>query len=326
MKDVAREAGVSLGTVSNVFNGAAVGREYRQRVEEAALRLGYTVNSYARGLRTEKTNTFAVIFPDLENIFFTRFANAICRELTRQHCRMMLVTTEYDPQAEVECIRMLRQSMVDGIIGLTYSANRLDVEGMPYVSIDRVISPSVPCVTSDNYGGGALAARTLLSLGCSRLLFLRLGSPIIGETDKRGSGFAAECVIRNADCTLKRFNDEEGMDRVLSFLDENIRDGRLAWDGVFCSTDLLVHHVVRHLARRGVRVPQDVQIIGYDGTRAFFSGEYTCSTIVQPVQQMAETCVDILTHWNQARPALIALPVRYQPGGTTKDQVIPDGQ
>ena len=141
MKDVAREAGVSLGTVSNVFNGAHVGREYRQRVEEAARRLGYAVNSYARGLRADRTNTVAVILPGLEHMFFARLATALCRELTLRGYRMQFVTTEYSPEAESACIQAVRQNMVDGIIGLTYSTGMPDVEGIPYVSIDRVISP-----------------------------------------------------------------------------------------------------------------------------------------------------------------------------------------
>ena len=327
MKDVAREAGVALGTVSNVFNGLPVGREYKQKVEEAALRLGYTVNSYARGLRAEKTNTVAVILPNLINAFYAQMANAICRELTRLHYRMVLATTEYDPLAESRCIQMLRQNMVEGIIGLTYSTNPIDVEGMPYVSIDRIISPSIPCVTSDNYGGGTLAAEKLISLGCKKLLFLRHGSVILGETDKRGGGFAAACSFQKVEFTLKRFNDVDGMDKLLQFLDDHTEAGHLAFDGIFCSTDLLLYEVQRHLKKRGIRVPEDVQMIGYDGIRIFFTEEYTCSTIVQPVTQIAESAVSILMNWSQSTPsALISLPVRYEPGGTTKEQVTDLGQ
>ncbi|MBQ6562466.1 MAG: LacI family DNA-binding transcriptional regulator [Clostridiales bacterium] len=327
MKDVAREAGVALGTVSNVFNGAPVGSEYRRRVEEAALRLGYSVNSYARGLRADRTNTIAVILPTLQNSFFASLANAICLELTRNGLRMLLSTTEYDLEAESACIQMLRQNRVDGIIGLTYSETKVDMAGMPYVSIDRVISPSIPCVTSDNYGGGALAARKLLELGCRKLLYLRTGSTVIGETNKRGGGFAAECSMQDVDFTLKSFNDEYGMEPIVQYLDSHLHDGRLDFDGIFCSTDMLLDQVARFLRQRSVRIPDDVQMIGFDGIRRFFKGDYICSTIVQPVELMAETCVDLVSNWNQSRlSALISLPVTYAPGGTTREQVLPDGQ
>jgi LacI family transcriptional regulator len=201
------------------------------------------------------------------------------------------------------------------------------VEGIPYVSIDRVISPSIPCVSSDNYGGGVLAAQTLLELGCRRLLFLRIGSHIMGETDKRGSGFLAECANQNVECTVRRFLDEDGPDQVVRLLDEQFLSGPPAYDGVFCSTDMLAVSVVRYLSRRGVRVPEDVQVIGYDGTREFFSGRYVCSTIVQPVQQMAETSVEIVTRWSEAgTPALISIPGFFVPGGTTRDGGTANGQ
>lgn len=328
MKDVAREAGVALGTVSNVFNNVPVGREYKVRVLEAAERLGYSVNSYARGLRAEKTNTVAVILPGLAHMYFSRLADFICQALNSRGYRMLLATTEYDSQAEIRCIQMLRQNMVDGIIGLTYSTVQMEVEGMPYVSIDRIISPTVPCVSSDNYGGGVLAAEKLISLGCRRLLFLRHGSALTGETDKRGGGFASACGQHGVDFTMKRFNDEEGLEPMFRFLKENTdAEGRLAYDGIFCSTDLLLHQVETFLRRRGIRVPEDVQMIGFDGTRLFHSEEYVCSTIVQPVKQIAETAVELLLDRRQTQhSALVCLPVYYAAGGTTKEEAVTGGQ
>ena len=80
MKDVAREAGVALGTVSKVFNGIAVGKAYRDRVEAAAAQLGYSVDNYARGLRSGRTSTVALIVPGLEHSFFSSLANAVSTE------------------------------------------------------------------------------------------------------------------------------------------------------------------------------------------------------------------------------------------------------
>lgn len=320
MKDVAREAGVSLGTVSNVFNNIPVGQEYQQKVQEAADRLGYTVNSYARGLRTDRTNTVAVVLPGMQNMFFAALADSLCQELRLRNCRMYLSTTQYDPDAEARCVRMLKQNMVDGIIGLTYTTNRLDLKGIPYVSIDRVISPDIPCVTSDNYSGGTLAADRLISLGCKNLLFLRIGSPIVGETDKRGIGFSVQSALRGVPCESARFNDEDGMETIFRFLDAHISEGKLSFDGIFCSTDHLLCLVRTHLHSRGIRVPEDVQMIGYDGTRVFFDQGYVCSSIVQPVPRIAEAAVDILLNQEAAHAsALICLPVFYAAGGTTRE-------
>ena len=321
MKDVAREAGVALGTVSKVFNGIPVGKSYRERVEAAADRLGYRVNNYARGLRASKTNCVALILPSTDHMFFALLADYICDALTKRDHRMMLAITRDDPQAEARCIQMVRQNKVDGIIGLTYSADLEVRDDMPYVSIDRFISPGIPCVSSDNFSGGSMAAERLYQLGCRRLLFLRTGSHVSGEADKRGAGFITWCQQNQADFEAMRFDDRDGLEPVNRYLAEHFGQGRVDFDGIFCSTDLLAYRVRKTLASLGVRVPEDVQIIGFDGIRSFNSeGELFCSTIVQPVKQMAETAVNVLLSEDHSNaPALICLPVRYAAGGTTRE-------
>lgn len=321
MKDVAREAGVALGTVSKVFNNIPVGDAYRQKVEDAARKLGYHVNSYARGLRADRTNTVALILPSTDHMFFAMLADHICDALTKRDYRMVLAITRDDPRAEVRCIQMVRQNKVDGIIGLTYSAD-LDVgDDLPYVSIDRFISPSIPCVSSDNFSGGGMAAEKLRQLGCNHLLFLRIGSRVPGEADKRGAGFASWCTMNGVPYETRHFDDADGLDPVYAYLDEQIIDGRFSFDGVFCSTDLLAYRVRKHLESRGVRVPEDVQMIGFDGIRGFNAeGDLFCSTIVQPIQQIAETAVYILLNEDRSQlPGLICLPVSYAAGGTTRE-------
>lgn len=321
MKDVAREAGVALGTVSKVFNDIPVGDSYKQKVEAAAKKLGYRVNSYARGLRAEKTNTVALILPSLDHMFFAMLADAVCDALTRRNARMLLAITKSDPDTEAKCIEMVRQNKVDGIIGLTYSADLNVGSDLPYVSIDRYVAPDVPCVSSDNFSGGSLAAEKLVSLGCQRLLFLRTGSEVPGEADKRGAGFGAYCQMNGIRYSTQHFNDKNGIDPVYQYLDEHFSNGQPEFDGIFCSTDMLCDRVRKHLSGLGVSVPKDVQMIGFDGIRTFNSeGDLFCSTIVQPVVQMAETAVYVLLDEDRSRlPALICLPVTYMPGGTTRE-------
>lgn len=321
MKDVAREAGVALGTVSKVFNGIPVGKSYREKVEAAADRLGYSVNSYARGLRANKTNCVALILPSTDHMFFALLADHICDALTKRDYRMVLAITRDDPSAEARCIQMVRQNKVDGIIGLTYSADLEVGSDLPYVSIDRLISPGIPCVSSDNFSGGSMAAEKLHQLGCHRLLFLRTGSHVSGEADKRGAGFVAWCQAHDIPFEARRFDDLDGLDPVYEFLSEHYGQGHADFDGIFCSTDLLAYRVQKHLMKLDVRVPEDVQMIGFDGIRCFNSeGDLYCSTIVQPIQQIAETAVNILLSEDHSNaPALICLPVRYAAGGTTRE-------
>lgn len=325
MKDVAREAGVALGTVSKVFNNLPVGEDYRRRVEEASRRLGYQVNSYARGLKTNRTCSVALILPDITTPFFGELAQNICSVLAARGYRTILSLTAYDPEAERQCIQMVRQNKVDGIIGLTYNpALEIDPR-LPFVSIDRYFSPNVPCVASDNYGGGQLAAETLLALGCERPLFLRIGSKVPGESDKRGEGFESVFRQRGMACASLRLNDEDGLDPFRDFLAGNMDGKRLAFDGIFCVNDALTVRIRGFLETLGLRVPEDVQMIGFDGLRQFVTGEPYCSTIVQPISRLAETSVDLLLREDRSNlPSLVCLPVTYAPGGTTREAQ--DGQ
>lgn len=319
MKDVAQEAGVALGTVSKVFNGLPVGEEYRARVEDAAKRLGYQVNQYARGLRAGKTFTVALIVPGLDHPFFATLAQHICVALAQRDHRMLVYVTASRPDMERSCLNMVRQNKVDGIIGLTYNPLELD-EDLPFVSIDRSIAPNVPCVASDNFGGGRLAAEKLVGLGCRRLAFLRTGSASPSETDRRGDGFEATCQARGVPCDSLRLTDGEDMELFRAFLRDHMTDGRLSIDGIFCSTDLLAWRIRCMLRELDVRVPEDVQIIGFDGIRRFGGEELYCSTIVQPIQKLAETAVDLLLTKDRSNtPALVFLPVTYAPGGTTRE-------
>lgn len=319
IRDVAREAGVSLGTVSKVINGLPVGKEYKVKVEKAVERMGYEVNEYARGLRAGKTYTVALILPMLNHPFFAALAQEICMALAQRDHRMLVYVTASKPDLEQRCINMVRQNKVDGIIGLTYNPLELD-EDLPFVSIDRSIASNIPCVAADNYGGGRIAAETLIGLGCRHLAFLRTGSASPSETDRRGDGFESTCRMRNISCHSLRLSDGDDWEQFRDFFRSHMTDGKLDIDGVFCSTDLLAWRIRKMLGELGVRVPEDVQLIGFDGIRRFGGEELYCSTIVQPVQKMAETAVDLLLAKDRSNaPALVLLPVSYAPGGTTKE-------
>lgn len=325
MKDVAREAGVALGTVSKVINGIPVGDSYRIKVEQAAHKLGYQVNQYARGLKTNKTYTVAVILPSVDHPFFSALAQHLCKVLTLRGYRMLLYLSDYDQRAEQECIRTIRQQKADGIIGLTYNPDLEIGDDIPFVTIDRCFGKNVPCVSSDNYGGGRIAAEKLMELGCKHLAFLRTGSLEHSEVDKRGDGFESACRSRRKKCEICWLNDGEDITLFKEFfLQHTDENGKLAIDGIGCSTDLVAWQVKGILTELGHRVPEDVQIIGYDGLRMFSTEDPFCSSIAQPVQEIAETCVRFLLDTDRVHlPSLVCLPVSYVPGGTTKEPFSP---
>ena len=321
MKDVAREAGVSLGTVSKVMNGIPVGEEYRIKVEDAAERLGYQVNAYARGLKTNKTNMVAVILPNVIHPFFGALAQYCNDYLRARGYNMLLATTSYDAEAEKKCIAMVKQNKVDGIICLSYNADLEIDDDLPFVSIDRYYNAKVPCIASDNFGGGQLAAQKLYEFGCRKLLCLRDSSKIPGEADKRNLGFASYCQLHNIDHEVFLVYESHHFQEFYDYLDQHITNGRLEFDGIFCGTDHLAYRISKYLISKGIRIPEDVQLIGFDGLRKFGFSTFYVSTIVQPVKEIAQICVNTVLSEQQDRISpLMYLPVSFEEGGTTRKQ------
>ena len=320
MKDVAREAGVALGTVSKVFNGIAVGEDYKKRVLKASKKLNYQVNTYARGLKTNQTRNIALLLPTLRHPFFSALADEIIASLTRRNYHVILMITGYDAEAEQKSLTMVRQNKVDGIIGLTYHPNLEIDEDMPFVTIDRHFNASVPCVSSDNFGGGEMAANKLIELGCKKLLFMRFGSDVYGEVNKREAGFESVCKLQNIEHDSIILSDMGTEAPFYEYLKKHMKGGKLDFDGIFCNSDQLASHLMEFFKGEGIRVPEDLQIIGYDGIKDYFTGHFTCSTIVQPITDMAEAAVEmVLNKDNTTQPALVSLPVHYVSGGTTRE-------
>ena len=140
------------------------------------------------------------------------------------------------------------------------------------------------------------------------------------EVEKRGTGFTSACERLHIQYEKIILRDTDADNLFFSFLQDHIHNGKLDYDGIFCNTDSLALRVIRFLGEQNVRVPQNVQIIGYDGLREYATGRYPCSTIVQPISQMAETAVRLLLFADDSlSPGNVCLPVHYAYGGTTKE-------
>ena len=174
MSDVAREAGVALGTVSKVINGQPVGEAYRLKVEAAVKKLDYQVNPSAKALKSNRSGFIALIIPDTTTPFFALLTQYVNLALEKRGYKMILCFTGRDANREQAFIRMVRRNQADGIIALTYTPDLEIPAGIPFVTIDRFFSVDVPCIASDNFGGGRLAAQKLAELGCAGLPAHRL--------------------------------------------------------------------------------------------------------------------------------------------------------
>lgn len=326
MKDVAKEAGVALGTVSKVINGIPVSEEYRKRVENAIEKMHYEVNTYARGLKTQKSSLIAFIVPNTVNPFFAAFTDYIEGALYKRGLKLLLCCADGIPEKEIAYLNMATQNKVDGIIALTYSDIGNDIApGIPIVVFDRFFENRIiPRIASDNFAGGCLAIEKLLELGCTHPVYIRFHSVFPGESDKRKDGYLYACEKHNIEPDYLDLVDQDGKEELLEhFLKEHKNtDGTLTFDGVFAHTDYHAYMFMKLLRREGYRVPEDVQIIGFDGIHPFGNddGELFVSSICQPIKQLAEKCVEILLSEDLSMvPSLTLLPVAYQYGGSTID-------
>lgn len=328
IKDVAKRAGVSVGTVSKVLNGVYVRDANRLKVEEAISQLNYQVNTYARGMKAQFTNTVALILPDLVNPFFALLTNYVEQELFRKNYRMVLCLSSGSFEKEQGYFAAARQNKIDGIIGLTYSdeAEKYVSDDMPLVSIDRYYEAHIPCVTSDNYQGGVIAARHFYRTGCHQVAYFRTGAKTAGSTLERDRGFLETSRELGMECVHMDFGEEPGAetaDQIFQYLREYQANTSRVVEGIFFSSDDLAVMTVEKLRREGIRIPEDVQIIGYDGLTVLNRGPLYVSSIRQPIQEMARCCVEQVMRVIHREPAqmLTVLPVEFAEGGTTRPQM-----
>lgn len=325
MKDVAKEAGVALGTVSKVINGIPVGETYRIKVEAAIQKLNYQVNTYARGLKTSKTQTITLIIPSIINQpFFSSLAYEIEQQVYKRDHKLILCCSNGIPEKELEYLLLASQSKTDGIIALTYSDISSQVpENIPLIAFDRQFeNHNIPRIASDNFAGGILATQKLLDFGCKMPVFIGFRSTFPGEADKRFDGYLDVCKKHNIPPKyLYAWNTENCHDSIYNFIKEheNAKEHVLDFDGIFANTDYHAYIAIHILKKLGYSVPTDVQVIGFDGIKKFYpENEYVVSTICQPLPELAKRCVDmILDEDRDSLPTLTLLPVTYEYGGTT---------
>ena len=277
-------------------------------------------------LKTAKTQTITLIIPSLLLPFYASFAYEVEQQAYAHGRKLILCCSNGIPEKEVDYLLLASQSKTDGIIALTYSdiSNQVP-EGIPLIVFDRYFEKhNIPRIASDNYNGAILAVEKLLEFGCKSPVFIGFHSDFPGEADRRYDGYLAACEKYDITPFLLYESDHlDCHDTIYNFIKahENPSSHTLDFDGIFANTDYhacIAAHILKTL---GYFVPDDVQIIGFDGTKKFFpSDEYVVSTICQPLPQLAKKCVSmILDEENQPLPTLTLLPVTYAYGGTTKD-------
>lgn len=296
IRDVAKMAGVSPATVSRVMNGTAkVAEEKRRRVQEAIEKTGFKPNAVARTLFTGESRIFGMIVPNIENPFFSELAKVIEETAYNNGYSLTLCSSGNDKQKEKNNIDMLTSMSADGIILLTSSEGileEIDKTDIPIIVLDRLVSHKneIAAVHSDNYQGGRLAAQHLIDCGCEEIVCIR-GPQDLSSARGRFQGF--EDVMkehgREVHFIDSTYNYEDG----LAAGDELIERFPQA-DGVFCANDMNALGVYKILNWNGKRVPDDIQMVGFDNILLSQRMSPELTTIEQNKKVLGESVVKLL--------------------------------
>ena len=318
MKDVAKLAGVGVGTVSRVINkNESVKESTRLKVEKAIKELNYTPNEIARTLKISQSKTIALILPTIWHPFFSELAYYTEENVSKRGFKMILCNSSSKKEKEIEYLDMLKQNKVDGIIAITYNdIDRYVSSNLPIVSIDRHFSEGVAYVTSDNYNGGKLAVNKLIENGCKKIAFMGTHNERNTDVDNRRKGFEEESIAKNIEYKIfDEIETEQDLeDKMEKFLRQNINI-----DGIFTINDFFGLRVIKILETLNKLILKEIKFIGYDGVKMSYEQDFIMSTIRQPVEQMAKEAVEMLFKMIEGdyTSKKVKLPVYYIKGDTT---------
>ncbi len=271
MKDIARELGVSVVTVSKVIrNHSDIGEETRQRVLKRVKELNYQPNPAARALVTGKNYTAGLIVPDLVHPFFAEVATGLSNTLRRKSYSLLISSSQGDPELERQEIKRLLSRRLDAMViastqWTVESFRRIEEQKVPYILLDRAfLGMPANFVGVDDVKMGRMATEHLIAVGCRRIAHIRglATSTAVGRLEGYNQALAKHDLIspqgyvvtgRSADVDSWS-TGHEAMKKLLAL--EPVPDG------VFCYNDPIAIGVIDAILEAGWRVPQDIAVIG----------------------------------------------------------------
>lgn len=307
MQDVARHAGVSVMTVSNVINERAhVRSATRDRVQASIAELGYHVNATARSLRQGRSKVIGLAVPEIDRPYFGHLAALIIDRAALEGYEIVVEQTGAGREGELGALMHSRLRSYDGLImsvvGLADADARFLRTDVPVLLLgERDYSQSVDQVHMDNGRGGGLAAEHLIARGARQLAMIG-GSVEPSRTPDaarlRADAYVAVAAAKGVPIAPSRIVDtpytfDGGYRATMALLDAS--DQTAALDGIFCATDLVAIGAIRALRDRGLRVPEDVLVVGFDNVplAAFLVPSLT--SVAPDHEGMADAAVSLLT-------------------------------
>ncbi|MBB6448130.1 LacI family transcriptional regulator [Geomicrobium halophilum] len=326
--DVAEEASVSMATVSRVVNGNPnVKPATRKKVLDAIERLEYRPNAVARGLASKKTTTVGVIIPDISSIFFSELARGIEDIATMYNYNIILCNSDKNKDKEIHLLNTLLEKQVDGILFLGGEITEEHAEHLRRSSVPVVLAATFheegefPAINIDYAQAAFDAVDHLLKKDHKHVGMLTgtLEDPVNGYQKFKGYKEALENNNVAFDESLVAVCDytyDSAIESLEGLLQSNNKP-----TAIFSATDEMALGAIHGLQDRGIRVPEDVEVIGFDNTRLATMVRPTLTTVVQPMYDIGAVSMRLLTKYmdnEDIDEQNVVLPHRIAYRNTTK--------
>lgn len=301
IKDIARETGFSISTISRVLNNKkeGVSIESRKKIMEVVEAMNYQPNQFARGLITKKSNMLGLIVPNILNPFFPEICRGIEDKASQLGYSLIICNSDDQPKKEENYLKLLKEKQVDGI--LLASLNDLTKQNedylltsqIPYILVDRDNEHHAPAgVYFDNFKGGFLAGQHLIEQGHKRIACMT-GPPNILSSKRRLKGFLAameefRVPVAESHILAGNYHMEEAYSLAKSFLQKN------EVTAIFTSNDLMACGVYQAAYELGISIPKDLSVIGFDNISFGEILNPKLSTIRQDTYEMGAESVNLI--------------------------------
>lgn len=292
IKDVAKKANVSVATVSRVINQKGyVNEETRLLVETAIKDLNYIPNELARSLFNKHSKLIGVLVPHFDTQFYAELIEGIENQAMKLGYKIMLSNTQDDAKREKDYIHIYSQYNIDGIIVASnaHNVDQLIKSDLPIVTVDHILSENIPSITSNNILGGIIAAQKLISGGSRYILELR-GPSFLLTVSERSLGFR-QVLVQNNIPYISYDGDllNPDIDAITKIIESHPEI-----DGIFATSDFLAIHAENIINKMGKKIPEDIQIVGFDNIVYTTLVSPTITTIEQPIRRMGELALETL--------------------------------
>lgn len=299
--DIAKLAGVSTATVSKVFNQTGrISVKTKERIMEISNQLNYQPSMVASALTGKKTYTIGLLIPDLVNPFFAELSRNIEDRAHELGFNLVICNTDNERNKEIKYIQLLRQKSVDGIVVATGVSNdellkELINQKVPIALVARDMSMlALSAVLVDDFAGGYNATSYLVQLGHKRIATIAENLNVTSSKDRvRGYRHALNEVGLPYDEKLVQISDfsvEGGKRTAGKLLDQTERP-----TAIFACNDLLAIGAFQAAKERGIGIPDQLSIVGFDNTILATITDPPLTTIAQPIQAMGQQVIDLIT-------------------------------